>query len=501
MKKIVVCCALVLALLFGGCSGENTSDTSADTTTAAPTTTTPTPETTMAAPETTTVAPETTTVSTETTIAAPDTTAQSEQPTQPDIEDGLMNVEYVLGSISGAKGIDMNHSGRFKTADYIALSDIEAVAITGDYYITWFAYDKDYKYLGNGSNTYPTMPEAGVWLAAGQDITVAEILQWNANAVYLRFAVKRGSGNISLATDVGASQVKVYVTGYPGDSDYAAPGLDKAANIANGRQDGTVYGDYLFSFNSSGVCKVYSADEYKLIFEFTLDKTTIIKPHCNSVSFGTYKYAESDEFPLLYCNIYNSYKTDRSYDGMCAVYRIQREGTSFTSTLVQVIKIGFTTDTQRWSSPNGDVRPYGNFVVDTDNNKLYAFTMRDGDKTTRFFSFKLPALTDGTMDNTFGVNKVTLNVEDIIDSFSTEYFHYVQGAAYYNGKIYSLEGFTDDATNKAALRIVDLATKTVCQKVDLYGMNLKTEPEAVYAYNGTVYYFDYTGGVYIVSKN
>ena len=494
MKKIVICGVVVLALLLGGCNGANTSDTSADTTTAAPTTTTPAPETTTATPETTTVAPETTTV-------APDTTVQPEQPTQPDIEDGFMNVEYVLGSISGAKGTDMSHNGRFKTADYITLADIEAVSITGDYYLTWFAYDKDYNYLGNGSNKYPTMPEAGVWLAAGQDITAAQILAWNANAVYLRFAIKRASGNISLDADVKASQVKIYVSGYLGDADYAAPGLDKAANITNGRQDGAVYGDYLFSFNSSGACKVYSADEFKLISEFTLDKADIIKPHCNAVCFGTYKYAESDEFPLLYSNVYNSYKTDRSYDGMCNVYRIMRDGTSFTSTLVQVIKIGFTTDTQRWSSPNGDVRPYGNFVVDTDNNKLYAFTMRDGDKTTRFFSFKLPLVTDGTMDNTLGVNKVTLTVDDIIDSFSTEYFHYVQGATYYNGKIYSLEGFTDDATNKAALRVVDLATKTVCQKVDLYGMNLKTEPEAVYAYNGTVYYFDYTGSVYIVSKN
>ena len=494
MKKVIIAVLLLLALVLTGCGGDNTFDTTADTTTASPATTTAAPETTTAVPETTTAAPETTTV-------APETTAQPEQPEQPDIKDGLMNIEYVLGSISGAKGTDIGHNGRFKTADYITLEDIEAIAITGDYYITWFAYDKNYTYLGNGSNTYPTLPEAGVWLEAGQDITAAEILAWNADAVYLRFAVKRASGNITLDTDVKASRVKVYVSGYSGDADYAAPGLDKVANITNGRQDGAVYGDYLFSFNSSGACKVYSADEFKLISEFTLDKADAIKPHCNAVCFGSYKYTEGDEFPLLYSNVYNSYKTDRSYDGTCNVYRIVRNGTTFTSTLVQVIKIGFTDDTQRWSSAGGDVRPYGNFVVDTDTNKLYAFTMRDGDKTTRFFSFKLPAVTDGTLDSTLGVNKVVLGVGDIIDSFSTEYFNYVQGATYYNGKIYSLEGFTDDATNKAALRVIDLATKTVCQKIDLYGMNLKPEPEAVYAYNGKVYYFDYTGSVYAVPSN
>ena len=88
-----------------------------------------------------------------------------------------------------------------------------------------------------------------------------------------------------------------------------------------------------------------------------------------------------------------------------------------------------------------------------------------------------------------------LIVEDIIDSFDTEYFNYIQGATYHNGKIYSLEGFTDNATNRPALRIVDLKTKTV-ETVDLYGMNLKIEPEIVYVYNGAGYYVDVSGNVY-----
>ena len=219
MKKIIIATLLLLALVLTGCSGGN--DTPADTTTAAPTTT-PTPETTTAAPETTTAAPETTTATPETTTATPETTTAAPETTPAETtasasNSDLMDVEYVLGSISGAKGTDMNHSGRFKTSDYITLADIEAVSITGAYYITWFAYDKDYNYLGNGSNTYPTLPEAGVWLEEGQDITKADILAWNSNSVYLRFAVKRASGNITLDADVEQSEIKVYVANYPGD--------------------------------------------------------------------------------------------------------------------------------------------------------------------------------------------------------------------------------------------------------------------------------------------
>ena len=218
MKKIIIAGLLLIALVLTGCNGGN--ETPADTTTAA-STTTPAPETTTVAPETT-AAPETTTAAPETTTA-PETTAAPADTTTAETtaaqiaNPDLMDVAYVGGSISGALGTDINHAGRFKTADYLTLAEIEAVSITGEYFITWFAYDANYTYLGNGSNTYPTLPTAGVWLEKGQDVTAAEILAWNADTVYLRFAVKRTSGNIFLETDVELSEIKVYVANYPGD--------------------------------------------------------------------------------------------------------------------------------------------------------------------------------------------------------------------------------------------------------------------------------------------
>jgi hypothetical protein len=292
------------------------------------------------------------------------------------------------------------------------------------------------------------------------------------------------------------SEVKVYVDGYPGESIYGNAKPTKIAQIANGRQDGAVYGDYLFSFNSAGECKVYSLDGYTYLSSFVLNKNEVLSPHSNSVCFGSYKYSENDEFPLLYCNVYNTYKNNRAYDGTCNVYRIWREGDVFETKLVQVIKIGFTADTSLWSSPSGDVRPYGNFAVDTDNNRLYAFTMRDEGRTTRFFSFELPRATEGVFDSTLGTLKLTLGTEDILERFDVPYSYYVQGATYYDGRIYSLEGFTNDGTNRAAMKIVNVENKALECVIDLYGMGFKTEPEVVYVYEGDLHYIDVSGNVY-----
>lgn len=130
-------------------------------------------------------------------------------------------------------------------------------------------------------------------------------------------------------------------------------------------QDGAICGDYIFTFSWSGTCRVYSMSTKSLISSLTLDKNDLTSPHSNSICFGVEKY---NKFPLLYSNIYNNEDKDvNNIPGVCNIYRIQREGDNFTSTLLQVIKIGFTSNNQLW--PNAkNVRPYGDFLVDNDNN-------------------------------------------------------------------------------------------------------------------------------------
>lgn len=214
--------------------------------------------------------------------------------------------------------------------------------------------------------------------------------------------------------------------------------------------------------------------------------------------FGCEYYKEGDEFPLLYSNIYNNYEKiegDRR-EGMVCVYRITREEKVFKSTLVQIIKIDFTNSTL-WRSENGnDKRPFGNFVIDRENKKLFAFTMKDQDCKTRFFSFSLPKLSDGEYSTEFNLPVVTLGKQDIKECFDCEYIHFMQGAAYHDGYIYTTEGFYHDAINHPAIRVFDIKEQKQGLYIDLIDLGLNLEAEFIDIYEGKTYYIDGVGNVF-----
>ena len=285
--------------------------------------------------------------------------------------------------------------------------------------------------------------------------------------------------------------------------------LTKIAKIEGG-QDGAIYGNYLFRFDTEGNCRVY---ETKSLFEaggaqvdaisaFSLDKVDILMPHSNAVSFGREFFEEGDEFPLLYTNIYNSYaKEQDKMKGVCAVYRLTRRGTDFETKLVQIIEIGFVEDTSLWASEKGDVRPFGNFTVDVENGIYYGFTMRDTEEKTRYFSFELPKLCDGAFDEKFGVKRVVLEKEDIKEQFDCDYHRYIQGAICCGGKIYSLEGFTDDPTNVPAMRVIDPKAQKQEKVVLFPELGTTAEPEFVDFSQGICVYGDGFGNLYTIDLN
>lgn len=276
-------------------------------------------------------------------------------------------------------------------------------------------------------------------------------------------------------------------------------------------QDGAISGGYLFRFDTDGNCFVYDmkeihgkgegTEEIPSVAAFRLDKADLIMPHSNAVMFGKEYYHEDDEFPLLYTNLYNTYqKCENRMEGVCAVYRVQKTDSGFTTTLVQIIEVGFVHDTDLWMSPGeNDIRPYGNFVVDAENGVYYGFTMRDENRKTRVFAFDLPALSDGVTDERCGVKKVVLGKESIKDYFDTEYCNYIQGATFFDGKIYSVEGF--GATEKYALpamRVFDVNKKEQCLFVDFVEHGLDFEPEFIDFYEGRCFYSDGFGNLFTI---
>ena len=269
-------------------------------------------------------------------------------------------------------------------------------------------------------------------------------------------------------------------------------------------QDGAIYGEYLFRFNAKGLCRVYDArglasgaENLTRIAEFSLSPADPLVPHFNAVCFGAEFFAEGDEFPLLYANLYNNYaKEENRREGVCCVYRVQRSGTDFAMTLVQILRIGFTEDPLWRSADTKDVRPYGNFAVDTEKKLLHAFTMRDGEHKTRYFTFRLPALADSVPDGEFGIPSVTLGKEDILSYFDTEYHLYIQGACCHGGRIYSSEGFNEKVP--PALRVIDPAQGKQLYHMHLPDYGYTVEAEWMEFYGGKCYYSDAHGKIFRV---
>jgi len=282
----------------------------------------------------------------------------------------------------------------------------------------------------------------------------------------------------------------------------------KLGTICHG-QDGCVFQDTIFRFGGDGICRVYDLNDLsptedgmaKMLTTFKLDKADELCPHSNAVCFGREKFAEDDEFPLLYTNLYNSYdgKEDEMW-GVCCVYRLQRDGDGFKTTLVQIIEIGFAHNADLWCSRRAeegrDMRPFGNFIVDAENGLYHGFVMRDKPQKTRYFTFKLPKITDGQLDTRFGVNRVTLTEYDILSKFDCDYSSYLQGACVHNGLIYSIEGGTKSYTSPATLTVVDPKALRQILRLSLIYFGLEMEPEFIYFTANRCIYIDNIGNVF-----
>ena len=282
----------------------------------------------------------------------------------------------------------------------------------------------------------------------------------------------------------------------------------KIGNICQG-QDGAIYGNNVFRFGGDGNCYVYDLNrlepladgEAECIATFRLDRADEICPHSNSVCFGSEKYDEGDEFPLLYTNIYNAY--DRQEDemwGVCCVYRLEREGAGFKTTLVQLIEVGFAHDSELWCSrkpgQGRDTRPFGNFTIDASTGKYYGIVTRDATHRTRFFEFVLPSLKDGVTDEKYGVRRVILTQDDILAKFDCDYSNYLQGACAHNGLIYSTEGGSRSVYNPATLTVVDPARQRQVTRISLIYYGMEFEPEFIDFAGERCIYIDNMGNVF-----
>ena len=104
----------------------------------------------------------------------------------------------------------------------------------------------------------------------------------------------------------------------------------------------------------------------------------------------------------------------------------------------------------------------------------------------------------GSVEETKNEEEATIQKEDIKDSFDCPFHHFLQGACFKDGIIYSTEGFTEDRNNPPAFRVISITEKRQEQYIPLGDFGLTIEPELIDFCGDTCYYSDNHGNLYVV---
>ena len=203
----------------------------------------------------------------------------------------------------------------------------------------------------------------------------------------------------------------------------------------------------------------------------------------------TYEAAYSGDVLYVYSNVYNNYSSQSDkHIGECCVYEVHGAANVWANSLVQVLKVGFINDLDHWPAAS-ESRPYGNFLVDEENECLYVYVMYSSKKQTYWYKFDLPDVSDGVWDEDYDCYVKTLKITDVKDQWTTPLQNYVQGACVHDGLIWSTEGFSaTSGTNLARMRIVDPSRKSQIAVFNFYADGDPVEPEFIDFYNGRCYY-------------
>ena len=362
-----------------------------------------------------------------------------------------------LGTIDSTVGTPRTSATRLYLGRKIRVPAGTTIELSNDWTCIAFTYNADGSYAGRFVSD---------WTASVYFPTEMETRLVFANSVIGNLNTESAMINLLTNISITKDSGKFNYTGEKVSLANAYTAISTGLNMAG--QDSAIASDgHIMTFTNNGYYQVIDISGQQLKAQTALDQQATIAPHSNCAFFGTEKYDEDDLYPLVYTNAYNTAGLPK---GTFYAYRLKND---LTTEFLQTIKIGFTEE-NIWTGGSSNVRPYGNFLMDTDNGKLYAYTMIDNLHVTRFFRFSMPELSDGAT--------VTLQESDIEEYFDVPYFYYIQGGCYYKGKIYASCGFTAD---DCKLYVVDLTEKKVTSTVPLGGF--VGEPETVFAYKDELY--------------
>ena len=254
-------------------------------------------------------------------------------------------------------------------------------------------------------------------------------------------------------------------------------------------QSSAAYGKYLFLVKDKlATVYMYNLQTKRVvaICNMTAHNETVsassssVLYHCNQSTFGTFKYDESDPFPLLYISQRAPSSTGRCF---VTVFRLLPTMNS-AGTEYNILKMEQVQTIYLPKSTFSNAMGNANFTIDPQTGYCYTYSRNNTTSASNYLNCRISKFAPVKLS----AEEVYLNDADILDSYeifelnSTKNISAMnmQGGFIWNNKLYISQGYP--SCNFIYLRIVDLKNRKLINDIDLLGDGFPIEPEGFFRY-------------------
>lgn len=258
-------------------------------------------------------------------------------------------------------------------------------------------------------------------------------------------------------------------------------------------QSSAAYGKYLFLVKDKlATVYMYNLQTKRVvaICNMTAHNETVsassssVLYHCNQSTFGTFKYDESDPFPLLYISQRAPSSTGRCF---VTVFRLLPTMNS-AGTEYNILKMEQVQTIYLPKSTFSNAMGNANFTIDPQTGYCYTYSRNNTTSASNYLNCRISKFASVKLS----AEEVYLNDADILDSYeifelnSTKNISAMnmQGGFIWNNKLYISQGYP--SCNFIYLRIVDLKNRKLINDIDLLGDGFPIEPEGFFRYGNDI---------------
>ena len=237
------------------------------------------------------------------------------------------------------------------------------------------------------------------------------------------------------------------------------------------------YNGLLFvTCNQMAVIAIFDLESKEFVGKITL--TPVPTYHCNSMNFGIEKYADGDDFPLLYISMENI-----AEHKMIALRITKALDDTYSGEIKQTVI---------YPEPSESTQYYPNGSLDNDNGYLFVkgYTLNNyvasSENKIRVRKWAMPKLSDGDVE---------LKVADALQTFDVPALTATQGEIVNNGKMLGCYGADWAGDKSIHVAMIDPERERMVTDITMNSVGYTQEPEAVFVWNDGMYILDGMGEI------